>query len=84
MRSINEVLSEQWSKFHCAKCKSVNWVYVGHSDDDCTGVDPEGIRCHKCGEVYHYLDEYEIEMRKNENPDWEKDLDINEGQERPD
>ena len=83
MRSIEEVTVYTWRVFDCVKCKCTNWFYNGASDDDGTGIDPEGVKCHKCGEIYHFLDEVLIKMKKMDNQDWENDLYIEEGEKKP-
>jgi hypothetical protein len=85
MRSIEEVCTHRWYVFTCAKCESTNWFYSGNneSDQDLSGIDPEGVKCHKCGEIYHFLDDVMIEMKKKDDPDWENNLDLTDGQKKP-
>lgn len=43
--------SETWTKEHCPKCNSGNWVNCGDVND-CTALDVDAICCYNCHHVY--------------------------------
>lgn len=42
---------ESWMRLLCPHCQVSNWVCQGDVTD-CTGYDPEVIRCWKCGQCF--------------------------------
>ena len=41
---------ETWHKVTCEECNTKNWLYDGNVSD-LSGVDIDGFRCRKCGNV---------------------------------
>ena len=67
-------MCETWYKSHCSKCNTINWISNGDTSD-LSGVDVEGYKCWKCGNIEYFGDEEHYEFEKDING-WESKEDI--------
>ena len=69
-----------WSESICPECSTVNWVYIGDSDEFIDGSTADACECYKCGARF-WLKENDLEDEEDD-----RDIDasfIEEGKEDP-
>ncbi len=47
--------AEFWAKITCPDCKTVNWVYTGHSQVDVAYIDATGFKCFHCAKTFAWM-----------------------------